>query len=1136
MPSLRIYLLGDLHVLWEGKPILPFPTRQTRALFAYLVTYRQRAHTRAELAGIFWGDFPENRAHRNLNTTLWRLRRALPDDNLLVEGDTIAFNPTTDYWLDVAEFETRCTRVFTMLDERTRNLEKAVSLYRGDFLQGWYDDWALVEAERLRFLYLQALQGLTDCYQAGGDLVEALGCARRLLGVDPLKEDVHRQVMALHASLGQRETALAQFVTCEHILQEEIGIAPAPETIGLAGQIRAGTWSGLPPARVDLGPRASAEPVLPSRPRTPFDDFGQATLVGRETEAARLHDRLVSLSTDGGNLILLEGEAGVGKTHLTREMMRQADSLGFTTLWGTCLDLQAPPPYHGLVEILRAAIPSLQREDYRPIAPVWLAELAPLLPELSPATPLPNQQFARLQEAIVQFLVGLSTISPHLIVIEDLQWADPATLETLCYLQPRLKSIPVLLIATLRPEEVAGREELSRTLASLEPAVQKFRLQRLSADETVTLVCRTLGLAEDCPALARFVHRETDGNPFFVGEVLKSLVEENYLRLRANGRWESPWDWDEREVMSLLPPQGVRQAVQRRLERLSPVSRGVLEAAAVLGRDFSFELLQQVSGQGEQATLEATDDLLRRQLLVEDGDQLGLSHDKIRQIVYQSLSLSHRRSLHRLAGEVLSKLTQSRVEELANHFYLARDYRRALSNCLQAGERAQALYANRSALTYSSWAIECARQVGGDEGGQALVAAYENRGVVWDHLGNYDETLSDYTEMREAAERRGDLAGMSRAIRRTGWVHGDHFGDWERGLKEAQRALELAQQASDDCETARARLDIGAYHNMRGEYALALEYHHAALAGFRALGDAQGEAASLQYLAVAHHFLSQHAQSLDYYQQALALWQQLGERRSAAKTLTNIGFLCISMGRLQAAQEAFEQAEKTLREIEALPALPWVLTGLGATRRFRGQFRSCLEALDAAGRFEQQSGKNPYVQALIHEHRAMALWGLGEREAALAMFDDALALARQSTAPTVMMGILNELGRCLRQKGEVDRALPLHEEALALARQAAFESGEISAQSELGLDRVLAGMVAEGLADLEAAAQRAQGLSDWKRAETLLNWAEGLLAAGQADRAGALAEEGLALAEALGLGELAGWGREIAGRMETLKH
>jgi DNA-binding SARP family transcriptional activator len=252
MDVLRINLFGQLRVYRGDKPLDKFSTRKAQYLFCYLALHRRHCHSRNALAGLFWIDTPEEQARKCLRTTLWRLRSLLgPTETtseacLHVENDEICFNIDCDYWLDVEEFE-KCLARSSQGSENTQAnqidsqtisaLARAVELYQGDLLEGCYEDWCLLERERLQGLFLGALARLMDYYRWQGIYEEALRCGRRILSFDPLLEEVHREVMRLHCLAGNRAAAVRQYHMCRTILFQELGIDPMEETTALYAQI-----------------------------------------------------------------------------------------------------------------------------------------------------------------------------------------------------------------------------------------------------------------------------------------------------------------------------------------------------------------------------------------------------------------------------------------------------------------------------------------------------------------------------------------------------------------------------------------------------------------------------------------------------------------------------------------------------------------------------------------------------------------------------------------------------------------------------------------------------------------------------------------------------------------------------------
>ncbi len=1143
MGILRIFMFGGLRVLMDDDVLPPFPTRKTRSLFAYLVTYRGRAHSRHFLAGMFWGDAPEARAQRNLNTTLWRLRRALPSECIRSDKTGLAFNTACPYWLDVEEFETELGRA-TGKDERSmEHLQDAIRMYRGDFLQGMYDDWLLVEAERLRLLYRQALQRLFAYHRHRGEPEKALAIGQQILSLDPLREDVHLGMMETYLQMGRRGEAVEQFRRCSEVLQRELSVDPLPETQALYRRILDSLDTTPAPAIPPAGHTA-----VEALPRTPFDDFGQAPWVGRAKELAIIERRLESARNGHGSVVLVGGVAGVGKTRLAEQAASLSRAAGMEVLWGTCSDLQEPPPYQGLTEVLRKGLDALEIETSTD-GYAWLADIACLLPEIRhrldrfrrspPDGHNDAYSRSRLLPAIWHLLRSVADRSPCLIILDDIHWADTATLEALRYFLSYLRSAPVLLLATFRPEELHGRTEVARTLLALESvgATARINLAPLSTSETECLVQRALGLAEPHPVLGPLIYRETEGNPFFIGEVLKAMVEERLLYLDPKGGWRTPWDdatTGSQHLPSLPLPRSIRRLVEHRLERLSPTARSILNRISVLGRDVDFDLLSHICDSDEEELLLSTDELLHRHIMVEAEEGIRFSHDKIRQTVYENLSRPRRRSYHRRAGEALVQVSPDRVEEIAYHFHQTRDHSRTLEYAMAAGERARRLYANRSALTYYGWVIDAAHHLKDMKAQRALIEAHEQRGRIHRHLAAMDQAAEEYRAMAAAAETIGDLSAMARAMRLGGWVEGNLHGEWEEGLQAVEKALVVARRAQDLREESAALRDMGAYHNLLGEYPQSLECLQSALEGFRTLRDKRGEAGTLQYLAVTLHFLHRYEEATKTYEDALKLWQALEDRLLEGKVLADMGYLLISAGRLDKAYKAFVQAERTLRQIEAPSSRIWAMMGLAVLHRFRGQYQDCLHLLSRIESEEENLMGNVYVRSLIMEHRGMSLWHLGRLGEAIRSLQNALALARESRTPSLVVGVLTDMGRCHRQMGNVETALRLHRRAAA-SNEEERSPVAVTIESEIALDEILLGDGASGAPRLREAVGAASNLPRWNRAEVLANVAEGMLSLEDAEAAEVHARRALEDSVSLGVCSLKArchllLGRSLAGQ------
>jgi DNA-binding SARP family transcriptional activator len=306
---LRIHLFGGLQVTRGEQPLPGFPTQKSRGLFAYLALNHGRSHSRSTLVGRFWGDSPESVARKNLRTDIWRIRAVLepqgvePGSCLAVCHDEVALSPTMHHWLDIDEFETRLDQAAHADDEHAAVLLRAaVDLYRGDLLEGLYDDWCIFERERLRLRYLEALERLIRHHHARGEWTDAAAYGQRLLAHDALREHVHRAVIRCHLALGDRPAALRQFETCARLLRQELEVEPSAETLALAAEARGtepgasaridtAALAGLPGhvAAASAAPAAMDEVLLRLRAASQWleETREQVTIVIRDVERAR---------------------------------------------------------------------------------------------------------------------------------------------------------------------------------------------------------------------------------------------------------------------------------------------------------------------------------------------------------------------------------------------------------------------------------------------------------------------------------------------------------------------------------------------------------------------------------------------------------------------------------------------------------------------------------------------------------------------------------------------------------------------------------------------------------------------------------------------------------------------------------
>ena len=436
--------------------------------------------------------------------------------------------------------------------------------------------------------------------------------------------------------------------------------------------------------------------------RPPFPPLlgGSGTIgyVGRVALLDALRSAWTAASGGTSRTVLLSGEPGVGKTHTAAEVARAAWADGATVLYGRC-DEALAVPHQPFVEALDQYT---SNGDAGPLGRLP-GELARLLPDLGLRVPdLPSivasdarTEEHRLLEAAASWLIDAARSCGLVLVIDDLHWAARPTLLVLLHVVRSAAADPsarVLVVGTYRDTDVDRTHPLSATMADLRrlPGVERLAVNGLSVDEVVAMVSAAAGHELDAPAraLAVRIHEETEGNPFVVGEVARHLVETGAVR-RVDDRWVVA------DPDAVAVPEGVRDVVGRRVGQLSDVANTLLTAASVVGRDFTLDVVRPLVGAPEDEVLDALDEALRARLVEEIGaDCFRFGHALVRTTLYEELSATRRRRLHRRVADVLEKERPDDVVALSHHTVEAGpdggDHRRAVTYTLAAADQALA--------------------------------------------------------------------------------------------------------------------------------------------------------------------------------------------------------------------------------------------------------------------------------------------------------------------------------------------------------------------------------------------------------------------------------------------------------------
>lgn len=676
----------------------------------------------------------------------------------------------------------------------------------------------------------------------------------------------------------------------------------------------------------------------------------------------------------------------MGKSRLMREFTGRLRSQALI-LTGCGYPETRATPYQPIVEVLRPHL-AMRRFEFDAYPP-WLADLSQLFPELRPLHPglpsppatEPSWARARLFEALETLLLRLAHgATATVLCLDDLHWADSATLDWLAYLGCHLHSRPLLLVGAYRSEEGAALAGLRGSLAR-QGVLRELALDGLDAAATGALIQHLKGGPPADPALAGRLHQATNGNPFFLLEILGVLREAD--RWPAVGASELPL------------PDSVLQAVQLRVEQIGPAARQVLEAASVLGQAFAYDTLHLTAGRAELEIADALDELVGRQLLAQEPDRCRFRHEIVREVVYHGLSVYRRSLLHRRAGEALERLHPEAAAALARHFEHAGLLRQAARHALQAGLAAKQVYAPVEALANLDHALALLRQEG-----QALrdpaeiganqrlqIEALGERGWALRLLGDMTAYNRDLEVEGELARSLGDPAVLAHWRWRQASAHlwfcryDEARSAAEDGLRLSQaagdrfleaaclRAAGLAARAVGDCDCAQSdleqalsiftTLDQAAYqvHTLgnlstlwlqRGDPGQALALAQQALCFCEAAGLQADRRIPLGDMGAAHAMAGEVELAQQCLAESLAIARQISDRTQEILCLGHLGWLDVQQGQAVAALEHLQAALALAEQVNSCAEQPWLHAGLAEALRLAGD-------LDAAAAHAQQA-------------------------------------------------------------------------------------------------------------------------------------------------------------------------------------
>jgi len=878
-----------------------------------------------------------------------------------------------------------------------------------------------------------------------------------------------------------------------------------------------------------VGPRAIPEPLRGLKGM-------RSPLVGRQTEWEQLLAAMDQLTSGRGQIVSVIGEAGLGKSRLVAELRQHTADGVARWVEGRCLSFTESVSFRPFQEIVQQLV-GIQPDDSE--AEAW-NKLRHTLEKLTPEDVevtlpyLANFMSLQLEEALqekVRYLdaealqrrtfIAIGKLieahahtesAPLVLVLEDIHWIDQASLTLLEHLMPLVDRAGLMLLLLYRPERAKGcwqiHEKITREFAH---CATEIELRRLASDEGQQLLRNLVGIERWPAEMSELILNRTEGNPLYLEEVIRTLIDDHILIRDESGVWQISGD-----PRSVAVPDTLQGVLMARLDRLDEPSRWTAQLASVVGRVFPFDVLAHIAPENGAKMSQCIVRLQQHETVRETQRTPELvytfKHAMMQEVCYGSLLARTRRLYHRKVAAYLEtgrstgrRDAESNVPLIAHHAFVGQDWPRALHYQLLAGQQAQKLFANHEAIDHLEKALQSAEHLPPAETQAQRQVIHATLGELLTTTSQYEHALEHLHEARSLAIERDDPDGQAYVCR---WLarlyenRGEYIpafdwiqqgllalagretteaaelwitaglintrrGDYDSAQEQCQRALRIARRLGELTALARAYNLLGHINRMLGNSGLAIEHFQQAFELYRRAGDINGQALLHNQIANARFQMGQWREAERHYHRAREIFDQIGDVYNRAIADNNLGGIARNQGRLDEALAFYQEALRSLEQIGgSLFVLGALHMNLGATFVQRGEVEAAHQHLCTSRDYYEQAQVRDFLPEM-YRHFAGAALLTGELSEAEAHGRQALSLAQELTMRGEEGCALRVLGEIATAQGQFEDAERLLDESLSVLKSVGDEYEW--ARTQLSLARLYAsrGKSKAGLAAID---------------------------------------------------------------------